>query len=692
MAVSNLVVGITVLILGITSVQTVAHPDLQLTKFQSSPGLYYDNMGKVSLYSVTWRIVSYFNLVELNNKFESTEILATRAVEFCQRRLALLNMSAIECASAKHALQWHIGKIEKAQSLIGQLARHERRSKRGILNFVGEISKILFGTLDEDDASYFKSKIDVLEGEQKQLLRLSREQVTIVKATLTSFNHTVSSIARNEEIITQGMKKLSQHVIQFENSTDKRLQRAVILITINEQLIQLTSIFNELEREYDLLITAIVNAQKGILEPHLINPVQVVKYMELIKEDIKDKRFPIALAGDNGYQLLKVIDLDVFIAGNILSYVLNIPLVDSSVFDMYKIWPLPVEVNAKKQLFTYIAPEKEILLIDDAKRQYVKLNNDQLLCKKIDQNHRVCKQTFVLLSTYDHEMCEARMLQPVTKIPGDCIQKYIVLNESVWTQIRGNEWLFVAPKDEGLTVLCNDNTPTDVVIRGTGKLKFMGKCRGYGAQILIQSEHIIRTNVTNKDIVPNLNMDIDCCVVNQEKRNITELTLNLPVEHVVRQLDDLNAAGHKLDELENEILYQQRTAFNGFSLSSLPVWSYFGSSIVIVIIILCICKHCKCCRDCFRFLFRTMGDDCCGKICIKNKIVNQYPNREFVRYQPARRDVPESEEIVIERLPTRYGSRDNSNMTDERNVVPTRYFDDVERRQSFMLTSRTDKR
>jgi hypothetical protein len=35
--------------------------------------------------------------------------------------------------------------------------------KQGILNFVGKISKILFGTMDEDDAQYYNDQIEHFE-------------------------------------------------------------------------------------------------------------------------------------------------------------------------------------------------------------------------------------------------------------------------------------------------------------------------------------------------------------------------------------------------------------------------------------------------------------------------------------------------------------------------------------------------
>ena len=41
-----------------------------------------------------------------------------------------------------------------------------RRKKRGVFNLVGEISKILFGTMGNHDANYYADKVSQLEREK----------------------------------------------------------------------------------------------------------------------------------------------------------------------------------------------------------------------------------------------------------------------------------------------------------------------------------------------------------------------------------------------------------------------------------------------------------------------------------------------------------------------------------------------
>jgi hypothetical protein len=54
--------------------------------------------------------------------------------------------------------------VQELKELVRQLTRVEEkapsRCKRGVFNFVGGISKILFGTMDNNDASYYAQVSD----------------------------------------------------------------------------------------------------------------------------------------------------------------------------------------------------------------------------------------------------------------------------------------------------------------------------------------------------------------------------------------------------------------------------------------------------------------------------------------------------------------------------------------------------
>jgi hypothetical protein len=78
-------------------------------------------------------------------------------------------------------------------------------AQQGVLNFIGEISKILFGTLTQSDAKSYNDHIRELEKEQKEFLHLAKEQMTIIKTTISLVNSTFQRVDQNEKLLDNGL-------------------------------------------------------------------------------------------------------------------------------------------------------------------------------------------------------------------------------------------------------------------------------------------------------------------------------------------------------------------------------------------------------------------------------------------------------------------------------------------------------
>ena len=104
-----------------------------------------------------------------------------------------------------------------------------------------------------------------------------------------------------------------------------------------------------------------------------------------------------------------------------------------------------------------------------------------------------------------------KMIETIRTIPDSCSQRIVDLNHTLWKQLDSNEWLFVAPTMDVLTVLCSKHEPMDVKLLGTGRLQVNPMCKAYGSRILIQSHAPIVSNRTSKDIIPSMSLEYDCC-------------------------------------------------------------------------------------------------------------------------------------------------------------------------------------
>jgi len=291
-----------------------------------------------------------------------------------------------------------IKEVEELKMLVRQLTRVEdkdqTRFKRGVFKFVGGISKILlFGTMDSNYASYYAEKFSNLEEEQFEFLSVSKEQVT-VKSTLRSLNSTLLTVSENKTILSKGLDEMARHVSGHGSEIKKMLSGTSMLLTVNEHNMQLERALDECRREYDILIDAIFNSQKGFLQPHIITPDQIVKQLKASQTDIPgDLTLPIPLSATHQNLIVNIVDLDVFIKDNFLVYVIRLLLTNHIRYNVYHVLPLPISIKDTGTRFTFILPEREYLLMDTAKRYYAKLRVTEFEeCKLITLCHRVCKQ------------------------------------------------------------------------------------------------------------------------------------------------------------------------------------------------------------------------------------------------------------------------------------------------------------
>jgi vacuolar-type H+-ATPase subunit I/STV1 len=172
-----------------------------------------------------------------------------------------------------------------------------------VFNFIGGISKILFGTLDNEDANYYTDKISHLENEQLDFLKLSKEQITVVKTTLRSVNSTLLTVSENEKFLSKGLEEMAKHVSEQDGEIKEMF--TAYSLTINEHSVQLNRAIDECHREYEISIDTVMNSQKGIIQLQLITPAQILEQVKMSQADMpSDLSLPIPTSATYQHLLL----------------------------------------------------------------------------------------------------------------------------------------------------------------------------------------------------------------------------------------------------------------------------------------------------------------------------------------------------------------------------------------------------
>jgi hypothetical protein len=86
--------------------------------------------------------------------------------------------------------------------------------------------------LDNEDANYYTDKITHLENEQLDFLKLSKEQISVVKTILRSINSTLLTVSENEKFLSKGLEEMAKHVNEQDGEI-REIFTAYSLLTIN---------------------------------------------------------------------------------------------------------------------------------------------------------------------------------------------------------------------------------------------------------------------------------------------------------------------------------------------------------------------------------------------------------------------------------------------------------------------------
>jgi len=109
----------------------------------------------------------YINLETVDDNFRTVRNYAQMSADFCKRHEHIFWANYTGCLNSIHQTYRPMKKVNDLRLILRQSARNEdepihTRNKRGLSNFMGGISKILCGTLDNEDANYYSDKISHL--------------------------------------------------------------------------------------------------------------------------------------------------------------------------------------------------------------------------------------------------------------------------------------------------------------------------------------------------------------------------------------------------------------------------------------------------------------------------------------------------------------------------------------------------
>jgi hypothetical protein len=198
----------------------------------------------------------------------------------------------------------------KTEGLLKEITGQEigyKRKKRGVFHFIGELSKILFGTMDEDDAKYYNDQIKLFEQNSKDTNALMKQQLSVVKSSLGAVNNTLADVEYNENLLKEGISRVTKYMDALRVETNEKINLFSMKIEVEGHMLRVNNAINALQRHLDLLIDSVVNAHKGVLQPQIVSPITLIEVLiKSVSSFPKDTTLPFPLSKDSAHLVFRL--------------------------------------------------------------------------------------------------------------------------------------------------------------------------------------------------------------------------------------------------------------------------------------------------------------------------------------------------------------------------------------------------
>jgi hypothetical protein len=244
----------------------------QVEEFEESPGLFYVDNGTVNLYSTSWETLSYVNLEEEKIEINSLRSYISHVDKLCNT-VEIRNWTG--CTHFGSLVTDWFRHLDSSAGILTDIIgskNGESRWRRGLLNYIGEVSKVLFGTMDDRDAEYYDEQIRHFESNAEDTTDLMKQQIYVMKSTLGALNVTLGYMAHNDKLVRQWLTDIQAYLNSLASETSRKLTMFEAKFMIEKHVTQVTNALTPLQRNVDLLLNSVIHAQAGKVQPKLMPP------------------------------------------------------------------------------------------------------------------------------------------------------------------------------------------------------------------------------------------------------------------------------------------------------------------------------------------------------------------------------------------------------------------------------------
>ena len=531
-------------------------PDPKYHDLNKNPGLLPLRLGNAQVKTNSWTFVQIYDLSEIiakfgeiNNSFDQLKNLILSTFKNNQTNKEFFNtINIVNLLRNKVKIQF-----DQLNPIL------TTRSKRGLINGLGEIIKSITGNLDNSDAEKFENAIHQVSETQNKMKNILNSQITILDSTVQTFKKNTDILSKDQLVLESKVKQIEiilkrRNELNRENDHYLQTQNALAQFILSFQLI------------YDLLEkieVAISFSKTNTFHNSIIEPKELFIEIQNVNTLLSnDNKFPFEANIENLLLFERILTIKSFCKDNKIIFAIEIPIVKLTPYEYYHLYSIPTRTQ---NTFKTIIPSFEYLLLNDISHM---LTNQR--CQEIISNQYLCEEE-VIFEDQQNIPCEVQLLK-FSPSSSNCEPNTVKISKTKIKKVERSQWIVVTPSPTVATQQCQ-GTISRVPLNGTYLLEVNNQC-----EVKIKN-FVLKTFKNFKDnfepiVLPNIQFLPSSKI--EREFEFKDFKLN-PIK--VKEIDQLHIKleqqKESLEKLDNPVYFKQTSVYT--------IFLYF----IVITIILC---------------------------------------------------------------------------------------------------------
>ena len=415
---------------------TVLHDTTALEPTHLKPGALVAHLGRVTLVEdVLWVQYPYASLVKIPGKLKGVVDNLNEALQTLQRDHPRDSTLSEELLPLMYTRLKYINDTVNLALDSYDGVHDTNRMKRGLVDGIGQLSRMLFGTAMNEDV---------------EQLREQYNQMTLVASTNNKAIH----------LNNQNIARLEQHTLDLEkhanllrislNDAFARITTINVLTFVREAISTLEIAATSLLHTNERLIRNVVDAARGRVTSSLFPVKDFLQVLELGSADYNLKPLFDIRGIHHYYPLLESVLTSE-------SIVIHVPFRSKDIFEVYQVESFPFQVNGS--VMTLDQPSSVILINNDLTMYAIGKLSDLDKCQTEYLHLYFCSAAlFAFLPITSEGICEVVLTQEdASKALTLCPYRRLVPKPFFHTSFYGHHYFFFT-QTYYVSVVCPDGS------------------------------------------------------------------------------------------------------------------------------------------------------------------------------------------------------------------------------------------